>query len=322
MYYNCDCVEGSKKYLKDNSIDLIITDPPYGIEGDKLDKHYNRDESKVIDGYVDIPLKEYANFSNEWIKEAERVLKPSGNMYIISGYTNLRHILNALANTKLQEINHIIWKYNFGVHTSKKYVSSHYHILYYAKPPTNKKTFNTNAFYGDNEKDERGSLNYRDREDVWVINREYKPNEVKNKNQLPNKLLEKMLLYSSNQNDLVCDFFAGSFSTCKVALGLGRNACGFEINKNAFVHQMREIEKIKFGELLDGLKKPQQNKNVNAGKPLEQVEIDLIMNEYQKFLIGGLTKKSAIERVGEIFGRGYWSIEKMLKKDGEIEDGK
>ncbi len=49
MFYNIDCIEGAKKYLKDNSIDLIITDPPYGIEGDKLHSHYNRDESKVID---------------------------------------------------------------------------------------------------------------------------------------------------------------------------------------------------------------------------------------------------------------------------------
>ncbi|GMO62565.1 MAG: adenine-specific DNA-methyltransferase [Rickettsiales bacterium] len=315
MYYNCDCITGAKEHLRDNSVDLIITDPPYGIEGDKLDKHYNRDESKVIDGYVDIPLKEYADFSNKWLKEAERILKPSGTMYIISGYTNLRHILNAVADTSLQEINHIIWKYNFGVYTSKKYVSSHYHILYYVKPPLNNKTFNTFAFYGDSEKDKKGgSLNYQDREDVWVIDREYKPGEIKNKNQLPTKLLQKMLMYSSNENDLVCDLFAGSFSTCKVALGLGRNACGFEINKNAFNYQIKELEKIRKGELLDNMKKPEQNKLVNAGKPIDDAEKELILNEYKKMCIGGLTKKAAINRISEIFGRGQWGIANMINE--------
>ncbi|MDR2526651.1 MAG: site-specific DNA-methyltransferase [Rickettsiales bacterium] len=314
MFYNCDCIEGARRRLKDNSIDLIISDPPYGINGDKLDKHYNRNENKVIDGYVDIPSDKYANFSRKWIKEAERVLKPSGAIYIISGYTNLRHVLNALSETSLKEINHIIWKYNFGVHTLKKYVSSHYHILYYVKPPIEKRTFNAYAFYGDSEKDDKGgSLNYQDREDVWVIGREYKPNEVKNKNQLPTKLLEKMIMYSSNENDLVCDFFLGSFSTAKVAIGLNREACGFEVNKNAFDYQIGEMKKVEKGKLLIDIKKPQANKNINRGKQLDDAEINLILREYKKLCISGLTKKSAIEKICEMFGRGRWSIVGIVK---------
>jgi site-specific DNA-methyltransferase (adenine-specific) len=312
MYYNCDCIEGAQKYLKDNSVDLILTDPPYGIEGDKLDKHYNRDETNVIDGYVDIPMNEYFEFSRKWIREAERILRPGGTIYIVSGYTNLRHILNALAETSFQEINHLIWKYNFGVYTSKKYVSSHYHILYYVKPPITKKIFNTFAFYGDSEKDKEGSLNYRDREDVFIINREYKPGEIKNKNQLPNKLLEKLIMYSSNENDLVCDLFAGSFSTCKIAIGLNRKSCGFEINKNAFEYQIKEIEKIKVGELLKNIKKPEENKNINTGKPIDDNEKELIVKEYQKLIISGLSKKGAIEKVSEIFGRGIYGIKRIV----------
>ncbi len=42
MFYNTDCVEGARQYLRDASVDLIITDPPYGIGGDTLHKHYNR----------------------------------------------------------------------------------------------------------------------------------------------------------------------------------------------------------------------------------------------------------------------------------------
>jgi site-specific DNA-methyltransferase (adenine-specific) len=231
--FNEDCIIGSKKYLPNNSIDLIITDPPYGIDGDKLDKHYNRNENNVLDGYIEVSKEEYPEFSKQWIKEAERVLKPGGCLYLISGYSNLRHILNALSETNLIEINHIIWKYNFGVYTKLKYVSSHYHILYYQKK--GKKTFNTYCRYSDS------SECYRDREDVWIINREYHREEIKNKNQLPKELLKKMILYSSNEGDIICDFFLGSFSTIKVAKELNRKYCGFEKNKIAFDYFIDKI---------------------------------------------------------------------------------
>lgn len=314
MFYNEDCISGAKKYLADNSIDLIVTDPPYGISGDKLNKHYNRNEDNVISGYVEVAETDYPKFSLAWIKEAERVLKPGGSIYIVSGYTHLRHILNALAETSLEERNHIIWKYNFGVYTKTKYVSSHYHILYYTKP-FGKVTFNTYAFYADSEKDEAGgSLNYQDREDVWIINREYKPGQIKNKNELPKSLLTKIIMYSSNPDDMVCDFFLGSFSTAKVAIGLGRNACGFEINKNAFDYQIEIMKEIKKGELIETLRKVPNNKLFQQGKPLSDKEIKDIVEEYNNYYKSGYTKKNVIELLSEKFGRGYFSISKILSQ--------
>ena len=313
MFWNEDCILGAKKYLPDNSVDLMICDPPYGINGDKLDKHYNRDESNVIDGYVEVPQKQYAEFSQKWIAEAARVLRPGGSLYIVSGYTNLRDILNALSETGLQEVNHIIWKYNFGVYTLKKYVSSHYHILYYAKKG-GERTFNTFAFFSDSELGANGGkANYQDREDVWVINREYQPGQVKNKNQLPAALLQKIIMYSSNENDLVCDFFLGSFSTAKTAVGLGRRACGFELNKTAFEYQIKEIEKIKSGELLATFEKPMENRLKNRGKKLTPEESSRILSDFNSMINKGATKQAAIEKVGEKYGRGYWSILNIVK---------
>lgn len=314
MFYNIDCIEGAKRYLKDNSVDLIICDPPYGIDGHELHKHYNRDESKVIEGYVEVPKENYAEFSKQWIKEAERVLKPGGSIYIVSGYTNLIHILNALQDTKLKELNHIIWKYNFGVYAKNKFISSHYHILLYVKPGK-KHTYNTYAFYADFEKDESGkSLNYADREDVWIINREYKPGEIKNKNELPKQLLTKMILYSSNYNDLVCDFFLGSFSTAKVAIALGRNACGFEINKNAFDYQIKEVEKIKIGEWLSEIRTVPENKFKNAGKNISNQEKMNIINDYYHHIANGLNKQQSIELIMNKYQRGYWSIIRIIEE--------
>lgn len=241
MFYNEDCITGSQKYINDNSIDLIITDPPFAIKGDTLHKHYNRNEEFVVEGYVEIPQKDYADFSIRWIKEAERILKPGGSIYIISGYTNLIDILNALRTTNLKEINHIIWKYNFGIFTTRKYVSSHYHILYYEKPGR-KREFNTESRYSLTAKQNKRSLNYADREDVWIINREFKPGLIKNKNELPTKLLEKMIQYSSNEGDLICDFFLGGFSTAKVAKKLNRRIIGFEISKKIFDIKIKDFD--------------------------------------------------------------------------------
>ena len=79
--YPIDCIKGSKKDIKGSSVDLIITDPPYGISGDTLQKHYHRNEEHVIDGYVEIPQNEYPKFSLNWIKEAELC----SNTKILSG---------------------------------------------------------------------------------------------------------------------------------------------------------------------------------------------------------------------------------------------
>ena len=249
-FYNGDCISGAARYIPDGSVDLIITDPPYGIGGDTLHKHYNRNEKFVVDGYVEIPEEEYGNFSLLWIREAERILKPGGSIYIISGYTNLYHILAALRMTGLKEVNHIIWKYSFGVFTRRKYVSSHYHILFYEKPGGTR-TFNLESRYGLNEKNSEGrSLNNTDREDVWQINREYKPGVVKNKNELPSELLIKLIQYSSNEGDLVCDLFLGGFSTAIAAIGLNRRATGFEISPAMFDARIHTIEGMEPGSLI------------------------------------------------------------------------
>jgi site-specific DNA-methyltransferase (adenine-specific) len=313
-FYNGNCITGSQEFIESNSVDLIITDPPYGIDGDKLHKHYNRDEDFVVAGYVEIPEEEYADFSVLWIKEADRILRPGGSIYIVSGYSNLIHILNALKLTSLKEINHIIWKYNFGVYTSRKYVSSHYHILYYEKTGDNR-TFNLECRFGTKEKDsKKGSLNYQDREDVWVINREYKPGQVKNKNELPIALLNKMIQYSSNEGDLICDLFLGGFSTAKVSIGLNRRAIGFEISNTIFDVNIKEMNSLSPGYLIESLRSPDITPMRNQKKAWTPDERYLLIKRYYEIQQKGKSLKEISEVLQEEFGRGYWSIEKILKK--------
>ena len=228
--YNEDCISGCRKRIESNSIDLIINDPPFGIGDDDIGTRYARCEDNVIEGYVEVPRSKYEEFSYEFMVEVERTLRPGGSAYIFSGFQNLRHILNGSSKVGLEERNHIIWKYDFGLNTTKRFVSCHYHLLYFIKPPLSKVTFN--EFMSDGEPSE-----YNDREDVWSINREYKsPKTIKNQNELPPKLVEKIIKYSSNTGDKVMDMFLGGFTTARVGLELGREPLGFEVNNKSFNH--------------------------------------------------------------------------------------
>jgi len=246
--YCTDCVEGSLKKMQASSVDLIICDPPFGIGESSFGRYYNRDNSNVIEGYVEIPDK-YDVFSMEWIGAAKRILKDNGSMYIVSGWTNLADVLNAVNRNNLFVINHIIWKFNFGVFTRKKFVTSHYHILYVKKNKKSKVTFNKSCRFSSEQKDSSGgSLVYQDMEDVWNINKEYHRGVQKNSNKLPESLVAKMIQYSSNEGDVVCDFFLGNFTTAIVAKKLKRIPCGFEINKASFDLGMQTLENTNEGD--------------------------------------------------------------------------
>ena len=110
------------------------------------------------------------------------------------------------------------------------FISSHYNLLYFVKPPVSKFTFNEFVNNGDPSQ-------YLDREDVWTIDREYKsPTMIKNQNELPTKLVEKIIQYSSNTGDKIMDMFLGGFTTARVSIDIGREPLGFEFNKNSYNH--------------------------------------------------------------------------------------
>jgi site-specific DNA-methyltransferase (adenine-specific) len=304
--YNADCKE-ALKYLEPESVDLMICDPPFGINEASFDKHYKRKKDKVLDGYIEAP-KDYYKFSCDWIAEAKTVLKRTGSLYIISGWSNLNDILNAVKAHGLYTQNHIIWKYNFGVHTKKKFVTSHYHILYLLKDEHVEHTFNQYCRFGPDERD-GGSLNYQDMEDVWVINKEFAQGKNKNTNKLPDALVNKMIMYSSNEKDVVCDFFQGNFTTAMCAAKLGRIPTGFELNKVAYDRGMNLLEKTDFGSNLQVLRIVPINKLANQGKSITPDERYRILSDFESMTRkGDLTKKNILEQLSEKYGRGKFSL--------------
>ena len=195
------------------SVDLIITDPPFAIDFTAQKGNYNRSGDRVLEGYREVPRDEYLPFSLAWLREARRVLKEDGSMYVFSGWNQLKDILIALDECGFATINHLIWKYQFGVYTKRKFVTSHYHVLFVAKNPKTY-TFHKQDHYP---------------EDVLVINREYWKGRKKTPTKLPAELVEKLVQYSSDEGDLVLDPFLGSGAVAVAAKRLGRRYIGFEI---------------------------------------------------------------------------------------------
>jgi len=239
--HNTDCISGMRKIPK-NKIDLIITDPPFAIGFKAARGNYNRKDSRVMKGYSEIRPKDYYDFSHRWMSECLRVLKESGSMYVFSGWNNLKDILTALDDVGFHTVNHLIWKYQFGVVTRKKFVTSHYHCLYVCKN-REKRRFYPFSRFRQAERDSRGrSLHYGDKEDVWDIRREYWTGDDKTPTKLPAELIAKILEYSSRKNDVVMDPFLGSGQVAVVSKMNRRRYVGFEIVPEYFKFAKRRLD--------------------------------------------------------------------------------
>ena len=233
--YNSNCI--TENTIEDNSIDLLICDPPFGIGEKDFEKHYKRSKKTLTDNYQEAP-DNYEIWTYEWLSVAKQKMKENATLYLVSGWSNLKEVLNSIHKCDLHIINHIIWKFNFGVYTQSKFVSSHYHILMISKSDKSERTFNQYCRFGPQEKlISGGSAAYNDMEDVFIINKDMKQakeGEIKNNNKLPDELIDKLILYSSNEGDTVCDFFMGNFTTAYSAIKLGRKVSGFELNKELY----------------------------------------------------------------------------------------
>ena len=313
---NADCLQAAD-HLPDECVDLGIFDPPFGIGEGSFNKHYKRDSSCVVKGYQEAPedYEGYFQWTLRWLTEAIRVLKPSGSMYVIMGHSNVRALLNAAASLGLHEVNHLIWKFNFGVHTTKKYVTSHYHVLYYTKGPSVTPTFNTNCRFGAQEEAYQGGKRlYQDLEDVFYIQRDNRPGEEKNQNKLPDLLIQKIVQYSSNPGDVVCDFFMGNFTTAYVARRLGRKVCGFEVNPNAYNLHLPKVQAVLFGEGLPHLREVVNEVPGRQGEPISEDEVQEILARYTHLRETGVGKQEVSKTLQKEFQRGRFAIKNILDR--------
>ena len=208
------------KKIESNSVDLIVTDPPYN-----LNKDYGNNCDKL-------EFDEYLDFSREWIREAVRVLKPEGTMYVFMGMKYISYIHNILEQEMGMYFNSwITWYYTQGIGKTKGYSPRHDDILMFTKDKKFK--FNLDEIRVP-QKYYRSVNNMRGANpgNVWEFSHMHycNKNRMKHPTQKPEGLYERMILASSDEGDVVLDPFLGSGTLLRVCQNTNRNGIGIDIN--------------------------------------------------------------------------------------------
>ena len=239
------------------SVDLIYIDPPFNTgrrqartqirtqrstDGDRVGFQGQRYSTKKIGQheYQD-QFSDYLGFLEPRLQESHRLLKENGSLYFHIDYREVHYCKILLDNIFGREsfINEIIWAYDYGARTRKRWPPKHDNILWYAKNPKNyifnyeeieRIPYMAPGLVG-KEKAARGKLPT----DTWwhtIVGTNAKE-KTGYPTQKPVGIIRRIIQASSNIGDTVLDFFAGSGTTGEVCLELGRNFILIDNNPQA-----------------------------------------------------------------------------------------
>ena len=243
-----DCLELFKN-IPDDSIDVTFADPPFNLK-----KGYN--------SYKDsLKLQEYINWCELWIKEMVRITKPTGTIFLHNipkwsiYYAN---ILNKIAYFK----HWIVWDASTAP-MGKTLQPAHYGILFYTKELRNFRFYEIRSPHKRTRNSGILAKDYGGKKsllhpfgpllsDVWTDIHRIKHNKFRDEHpcQLPIHLMERILLMSSDEGDIILDPFMGTGTTAIAAKRLGRKFIGFELDKeyvdiaNKKVESEKSVSKI------------------------------------------------------------------------------
>lgn len=230
------------KRLPDASVDLIFADPPYNI---------GKNFGNNIDTWASVD--DYIEWCKVWIDECMRILKPTGTFYFMTATQHMAY-LDVYVSEKYNVLSRIIWAYDSsGVQSKKIYGSLYEPILMINHDKKNAYTFNSEDILVEAKTGaKRGLIDYRKDPpqpyntkkvpgNVWDFSRvRFKMDEYENHpTQKPESLLERIVLASSNEGDVVLDPFSGSFTTSTIAVKHGRYGVGIDLNEEYFCMGLR-----------------------------------------------------------------------------------
>jgi len=218
--------------LPESSVDLIFADPPYNLQ---LEGALNRPDQSLVDAVDDdwdkfASFADYDRFTRDWMKAAQRVMKPNATLWVIGSYHNIFRVGSIMQDLGFWLLNDIVWRKanpmpNFR---GRRFTNAHETMIWASKSANAKSyTFHYDALKAGNE-------------DTQVRSDWYLPlctggERLKDENgdkvhptQKPEALLARILLSSSNPGDVVLDPFFGSGTTGAVAKRLGRHYVGIE----------------------------------------------------------------------------------------------
>lgn len=238
--YLGDCLDVLSR-TDDNSVDLILTDPPYfEIMKNDWDNQWKSEA-------------EYLDWCKQWSEECIRILKPGGCFYVwgtTKTDTFLRYKLDVLNNIHgVYYQSWIIWHYDWGGRTKKNFARKHEDLLMYSKG----EDF---GFYADSvripykmEKNVKSTaINNplgKIPTDVWEKNNHTTSKEYCNwhPTQKPIVILERIIKAHTKENDVVVDIFSGTGSTAIACDRTGRQFLGCELDEEYYNKSIERREK-------------------------------------------------------------------------------
>ena len=317
------------KTLPKDCVDLIFADPPYNLQlGGDLHRPDNSKVQAVDEDWDKFQCFEhYDSFSEQWLLEARRILKPNGAIWVIGSYHNIYRLGAILQNLGFWILNDVVWRKSNPMPNfhGKRLTNAHETLIWASKSDSSKYTFNYEALKELNE-----GLQMRS---DWVIpicngKERLKDNNGKKAHptQKPEALLHRILIASSKQSDIILDPFFGTGTTGAVAKKLRRKFIGIERNKNYVdiaenrikeilpydktsleVSQgKRNLPRIPFGSLVErGILNPGQDLHSYNGRYIAKIRADGTLIAHDA--------KGSIHQVGAILeglpscnGWAYW----------------
>ena len=269
---NGDSLEELKK-IPGETFDLIFADPPYNLQlKGELTRPDRSKVSAVNDKWDQFEnFKKYDEFTYEWLNECKRILKKDGAIWVIGSYHNIFRVGTAIQNLGFWILNDVIWNKNNPMPNFRgtRFTNAHETLIWASKSEKSKYTFNYQSLKCLND-----DLQMRSNWSLPICSgsERLKKNGKKiHSTQKPESLLHRILLATSNKNDLVLDPFLGSGTSAAVAKKLGRNYFGIEKEKNYFKAAEERIKAAKpiEDDLLDTLKNNRSKPRIPFGSLVE-----------------------------------------------------
>jgi len=230
--FHDDCINVLNS-LPEKSVDMIFADPPYNLSNGGISckagkmVSVNKGEWDKSKGFT----QDY-EFTYNWIKLCRNVLKPDGTIWISGTHHNIFQVGYALQSLGFHVLNEIVWyKPNAPPNLACRcFAHAHETIIWARKDKIGKHKFDYNLM---KEWDDKISPKGKQMRSIWNIplTSPYEKTFGKHPTQKPMELLKRIILSSSNKNDLILDPFNGSGTTGVVARQLGRKYIGIETEK-------------------------------------------------------------------------------------------
>ena len=238
-----DCI-ASMRALPDACIDMIFADPPYNLQ---LGGDLNRPDGSHVDAVTDDwdkfdSFAAYDAFTRDWLKEARRILKPSGTIWVIGSYHNIFRVGATLQDQGFWILNDIIWRKANPMPNFKgtRFTNAHETLIWASQSEKAKYTFNYRAMKTLNDELQMRS--------DWVLpicggqERLKKGGTKVPPTQKPEALLYRVMLACTKPGDVVLDPFFGTGTTGAVAKRLGRKWIGIEREDSYIEAALERIE--------------------------------------------------------------------------------